>query len=116
MRERTPAVYILAGQKRGTLYIGVTSDPVGRMYQHKCETTPGFTSRYNVKRLVHIEFFGDMENAIRREKQLKNWARQWKIELIEANNPGWRDLAPDYGIEPAAPPKTTRMDPGSSPG
>ena len=71
MRERIPAVYILAGQKGGTLYIGVTSDPHGRVYQHRDEVTPGFTSRYNVKRLVHIEFFGDMEHAIRREKQLR---------------------------------------------
>ena len=99
-RERTPAVYILASQKRGTLYIGVSSDPIGRIYQHRAETMPGFTSRYGVKRLVWIEVHERMDIAIAREKQLKRWHRQWKINLIEALNPGWRDLALDYGFEP----------------
>jgi len=103
--ERTPAVYVLASQKRGTLYTGVTSQPVGRMIQHRDELIEGFTSKYGVKRLVHIEFFGDMENAILREKQLKRWHRQWKINLIEEGNPGWRDLALDYGLEPLSKPK-----------
>lgn len=105
MRERTPAVYILASQKNGTLYIGVTSDPLGRLWQHRAEATPGFTARHNVKRLVHIEFLGDMDQAIRREKQLKNWKREWKIALIEKDNPSWRDLALDYGFERLGPPK-----------
>ena len=103
--ERTPAVYILASQKRGTLYIGVTSDPIGRLWQHRSDTVAGFTKRYGVHRLVHVEFFGDMEHAIAREKQLKRWHRDWKINLIEQHNPAWRDLAPDYGLEPLTPAK-----------
>ncbi len=116
MRERTPAVYILASQKNGTLHTGVTSDPLGRLWQHRTGATPGFSSKHNVKRLVHIEFFGDMEHAIRREKQLKNWKREWKIALIEQNNPSWRDLALDYGFERLAAPQRSHADPGSSPG
>ncbi len=101
--ERTPATYIMASQKHGTLYIGVTSQPLARIQQHRSGEVPGFTSRYRVKRLVHIEFFGDMEHAILREKQLKRWHRQWKINLIEQTNPEWRDLAEDYGFEPLKP-------------
>ena len=108
--ERTPAVYILASQKRGTLYIGVTSDPLNRWWQHRISVADGFTKRHGVKRLVHVEFFGDMENAILREKQLKRWHRDWKIALIEQHNPGWRDLALDYGLEPIAAPRAARMD------
>ena len=108
--ERTPATYILASQKRGTLYTGVTSMPIGRMIQHRDELIEGFTSKYGVKRLVYIEFFGDMENAILREKQLKRWHRQWKINLIEKENPGWRDLALDYGLEPLSKPRRPRLD------
>ncbi len=116
MRELTPAVYILASQTRGTLYIGVTSDPLGRLWQHREGRIDGFAHRHGVKRLVHIEFFGDMEHAIRREKQLKNWKREWKIELIEKDNPTWRDLALDYGFESLASLSRRRMDPGSRPG
>ena len=97
--KRTPAVYILASQTRGTLYIGVTSDPVGRLWQHRTDAIDGFTKRHGVKRLVHVEFFDDMEHAIAREKQLKRWHRDWKINLIETSNPNWRDLAPDFGLE-----------------
>ena len=71
LMERTPTVYILASQKRGTLYIGVTSDPLARWWQHRNGALDGFTKKHGVKRLVHVEFFGDMENAILREKQLK---------------------------------------------
>lgn len=110
MRERTPAVYIVASQKNGTLYIGVTSDPIARWWQHRTGAIRGFTKRHNVARLVHVEFFGDMEQAIRREKQLKNWHREWKINLIEAGNPAWRDLALDYGFEPLATPEPSHMD------
>jgi putative endonuclease len=114
--ERNPAVYILASQKRGTLYIGVTSMPLQRMVQHREERTGGFTAQHGVKRLVHVEWFEDMPNAIAREKQLKNWRRAWKIALIEKDNPGWRDLALDWGLEPLSPPRHSRMGPGSSPG
>ena len=110
MRVRTPAVYILAGQRRGTIYIGVTSDPLGRWWQHREKQIRGFTSRYGVTRLVYVEFFGDMEHAILREKQLKRWHRDWKVELIEAANPTWRDLARDYGFEPLNPTRPSRVD------
>ena len=101
--ERNPCVYILASGHHGTLYIGVTSDLIARLWQHRNNALPGFTSRYGVCRLVHFEMFGDMEHAIAREKQLKNWRRQWKINLINAENPEWRDLAVGLGFEPMAP-------------
>ena len=101
--ERNPCVYILASGRYGTLYIGVTSDLMGRLWQHRNNALPGFTSRYGVYHLVHFEMFGDMEHAIAREKQLKNWHRQWKINLINAENPEWRDLAVGLGFEPMAP-------------
>jgi len=98
MRSRQPCTYILASQKRGTLYIGVTSDLVVRVWQHRSGTVPSFTSRYRVFRLVHAEFFDDMTGAIAREKQLKRWHRRWKINLIESGNPNWEDLAVKWGI------------------
>ncbi len=101
--ERNPCVYFLASGHYGTLYIGVTSDLVARVYKHRQGTTGGFANRYSVYRLVHFEMFGDMENAILREKQLKNWHRPWKINLINAENPEWRDLAIGLGFEPLAP-------------
>jgi len=91
--ERQPRVYILASGHYGTLYIGVTSNLVGRLWQHRNDVLSGFSRRYQVHRLVHFELFGDMQRAIAREKQLKNWHRQWKINLINAENPEWRDLA-----------------------
>ena len=100
--ERDPCVYILASQPRGTLYIGVTSDLEKRLWQHRENITGGFTARYKVHRLVRFEMFDDMENAILREKQLKRWHRQWKINLIESDNPRWVDLAVGLGFEPLA--------------
>jgi putative endonuclease len=100
---REPCVYILASQPRGTIYIGVTSDLLARLYQHRESTVPGFTSRYRVFRLVRFEMFGDMEAAIAREKQLKRWHRQWKINLIEQNNPHWLDLPLGLGFDPVTP-------------
>jgi putative endonuclease len=102
-QERIPCVYILASQPYGTLYIGVTSDLIGRLWQHRNGVVPGFTSRYKVHRLVRYELFGDMEGAILREKQLKRWHRQWKINLIESENPDWHDLAVGLGLPPLAP-------------
>ena len=90
--EKVPAVYILASKRHGTLYIGVTSDLCSRIAQHKEGKIAGFTRRYGVKMLVWYEFEGSMEEAIKREKQLKEWQRGWKIELIEKHNPTWRDL------------------------
>jgi putative endonuclease len=95
MRDRHPAVYILASQKNGTLYIGVTSDLVQRAWQHRDLDVPGFTGRYGVKHLVWYEQHATMEHAITREKRLKNWNRAWKLRLIEERNPDWRDLWPE---------------------
>ena len=100
--ERQPCVYILASQPRGTLYVGVTSNLIGRLSQHREGITPGFTSRHLVDQLVYFERFDQMEPAILREKQLKRWHRQWKINLIEAANPDWHDLAPGLGLAPIA--------------
>ncbi|WP_107716998.1 MULTISPECIES: GIY-YIG nuclease family protein [Novosphingobium] len=100
-RERQPCVYILASGVRGTLYIGVTSALMQRLWQHREGITGGFTARYGVYRLVHFEIFADMEQAIVREKQLKNWRRDWKLNLVHAANPDWRDLAIDLGFPPS---------------
>ena len=85
-------VYILASKRNGTLYIGVTSDLAKRVYQHKNQIIGGFTKKYNVHMLVYYEVFDDIYSAIEREKRLKKWKRQWKIELIEKKNRKWKDL------------------------
>lgn len=90
--KKQPAVYILASKKNGTLYIGVTSNLVKRVWEHKNNLVAGFTRRYGIHQLVWYEPHETMESAITREKRLKNWKRQWKIELIERSNPNWRDL------------------------
>ena len=87
-----PAVYILASKRNGTLYIGVTSDLIKRTWEHREHLVDGFTARHDVTRLVHYELYGTMADAIEREKRLKKWNRQWKLELIEKTNPDWRDL------------------------
>jgi putative endonuclease len=102
-QERQPCVYILASQPNGTLYMGVTSDLIGRLWQHRTGVVPGFTSRHKVHRLVRYELFGAMEGAILREKQLKRWHRQWKVNLIESENPDWHDLAVGLGLPPINP-------------
>jgi putative endonuclease len=89
---RQPAVYILASQRNGTLYIGVTGDLVRRIWEHRNDCVAGFTQRHGVHLLVHYEMHESMLAAIEREKQLKKWRREWKLRLIEAGNPGWRDL------------------------
>ena len=89
---RQPAVYILASKPNGTLYLGVTSDLVGRVWQHQNKLAEGFTQKYNVSRLVYYEQHSDMISAIEREKQLKRWKREWKVDLIEEKNPTWEDL------------------------
>lgn len=101
--DREPCVYILASDRNGTIYIGVTSDLVKRLYQHRSGEVPGFSSRYGVTKLVRFEFFGDMVSAITREKQLKNWRREWKLNLIELDNPDWDDLALGLGFKPPDP-------------
>src|SRR5262245_50701273 len=92
MWDKEPAVYMLASRRNGILYIGVTSDFISRISEHKQDLIEGFTKRYGVHRLVHIEFFETMNEAIAREKQLKKWSRARKIALIEQSNPDWRDL------------------------
>ena len=89
-------VYILASARNGTLYIGVTNNLERRMYEHSHHLQPVFTDMYNVTRLVYFEETSSVEVAIAREKQLKNWRRAWKLELIEKENPEWRDLADDF--------------------
>lgn len=93
--ERIPCVCILASQPRGTLYIGVTSNLPSRIWQHKNDQADGFTKKYRVHTLVWYEVHGEMESAILREKSLKAWRREWKLELVETANPVWRDLYVD---------------------
>ena len=85
-------IYILASKKNGTLYIGVTNDLKRRIYEHKNNLIEGFTQKYQVHRLVYFEKIDDVYQALLREKRLKKWNREWKIKLIEGNNPEWNDL------------------------
>jgi len=85
-------VYMLASQRNGTLYVGVTNDLSRRIWEHREGSPSGFTLKYRVTRLVYYEVFQDVDQAIRREKTLKRWRRAWKIQLIEAENPQWLDL------------------------
>jgi putative endonuclease len=85
-------VYILASRRQGTLYIGVTNNVARRVTEHRDGTVPGFTKKYGVDSLVHIERFNDIREAIAREKAIKKWRRAWKVQLIEKNNPAWVDL------------------------
>ena len=119
---KAPAVYILASQRNGTLYIGVTSDLIKRIWQHREGVVEGFTEQYEVKTLVWYEQHETMESAISREKQLKKWNRDWKLRLIEKQNPQWLDLwpeitgaslsSPDASIKPF--PRSTTMASSSS--
>ncbi|MEM6902464.1 MAG: GIY-YIG nuclease family protein [Pseudomonadota bacterium] len=93
--EKSFFVYVLASKPNGVLYIGVTSDLVKRVHQHRSGEVDGFSKKYNVKQLVFFEEHADSEAAITREKQLKKWKRDWKVELIENSNPTWRDLYHD---------------------
>jgi putative endonuclease len=95
MREKEPCVYILANRERGTLYVGVTSHLAKRVWEHKISAVSSFTQQYGVDRLVWFERHESMYAAITREKQIKDWLRAWKLELIEKSNPGWRDLYGD---------------------
>ena len=94
--SRDPAVYIMANHRNGTLYVGVTSDLPRRAYEHREGLRSGFTRRYGCKTLVYYEKYEDMDSAIGREKQIKAGSRSKKLELIEAMNPEWRDLYPDF--------------------
>jgi putative endonuclease len=88
-------VYILANNRNGTLYTGVTEDLIKRVYEHKNNLVEGFTKKYHIHMLVYYEQHGNIESAITREKRLKKWNRKWKLELIEKDNPQWRDLYED---------------------
>ena len=90
--NKQPTVYILANKRNGTLYVGVTSDLVQRIWEHKNSMVEGFTKHYNVHKLVWYELHESMESAIVREKRLKDWKRAWKLKLIESKNPDWQDL------------------------
>ena len=90
--EKNPCVYMLASERNGTLYIGVTSDLVNRCWEHKSDLVDGFTKKYEVHHLVYFELHEDMTSAILREKQLKKWRREWKLRLLEEQNPQWNDL------------------------
>jgi putative endonuclease len=90
---KTYYVYILASKRNGTLYIGITNDLARRVYEHKSGLIKGFTKKYSVNKLVYFESTSDVNAAILREKRLKKWKRQWKIELIEKLNPDWNDLS-----------------------
>jgi len=96
--EKRFFVYILASQRNGTLYTGVTSDLLKRVSEHKEEIIKGFTSKYDVKTLVYFEPHSNADSAITREKRIKDWKRKWKLELIESFNPEWRDLYNEIAI------------------
>jgi putative endonuclease len=111
--EKAPAVYILASKPNGTLYVGVTSDLYSRMLDHRDGTFEGFTKKYNVKRLVYHEAHDTMDDAFKRESQIKKWRRLWKIRLIEEVNPTWADLfEEDDGIRDVGPSGRTEGEPG----
>ncbi len=85
-------IYIMSNKTNGTIYIGVTSDIIKRVYEHKNKLVDGFTKQYNLHDLVYYEVYDDINEAIKREKQLKSWKRQWKIDLIQKDNVDWKDL------------------------
>jgi len=103
MRDHDYWVYILTNKHRATLYIGITNDIELRLYQHRCGTGEGFTKRYHLNRLVWLEHFRDVNDAIACEKRLKGWRRDRKVALIEANNPHWLDLSEGWEQEPNMP-------------
>jgi putative endonuclease len=92
---KQPCVYLLAGKRNGTLYVGVTSNLVKRIWEHKNDAVEGFTKRYGIHELVWYEVHETLPSAIAREKAIKDWKRKWKLQLIEKMNPQWRDLYPD---------------------
>ncbi len=93
---RPGSVYVLASRRNGTLYVGVTSNLVRRIAEHKSGAVDGFTAEHGVDRLVYVEAHDDVRDAIQREKQIKKWNRAWKLRMIEDGNPAWRDLYADW--------------------
>jgi putative endonuclease len=116
MLERSPCVYILANRYHGAIYVGVTSNLVGRMMQHRNGTFDGHTRKHGIVRLVYYEAGESMAGAIAREKQLKRWRREWKRNLIERQNPEWNDLAVGLGLGPLGVSHGGAVDPGTGPG
>lgn len=114
--ERTPCVYILASRYNGSLYVGVTSNLVGRVAQHRAGTFSGHTKKYGIHRLVYFEVARTMDAAIAREKQLKRYRREWKRNLIERQNPAWNDLAESLGLERLSMSPESAVGPGTRPG
>jgi len=102
-RDFSPTTYLLASRRNGTLYVGVTSNLIARIHQHREGTFAGFSRDNAIKHLVWFEQHATMEQAILREKRIKKWNRPWKLNLLEQANPDWRDLAEDLGFEPIAP-------------
>ena len=113
MRDRQPCVYMLASRRNGTLYLGVTSNLIGRLMQHRAGVLGGFTKRYGVYILVWFGMADTMEAAIETEKRMKKWPRQYKKNLIEQHNPHWNDLAVGLGLEPLT---STAVDSRTRPG
>jgi len=101
---RSYYVYILTNKRNGTLYIGVTNNLQRRLYEHKHKLIQGFTSKYDLNCLVYFEETQSVKDALYREKQLKEWKRQWKIDLIEKVNPVWNDLSKGWGLDPGSGP------------
>ena len=116
MIERMPCVYMLASGYNGALYVGVTSNLLSRLIQHRDGTFDGHTRRYHIHRLVYVELAETMAAAIAREKQLKRYRREWKRNLIERENPAWNDLAVGFGLEPLETVAGGAVDPGTRPG
>jgi len=96
VEEKNYYVYLVTNQSNKVLYIGITNDLMRRMFEHKNELVDGFTKKYNLKKLVYYEMTNDVESAIKREKQLKNWHRDWKINLVNQFNPEWKDLSEGF--------------------
>ena len=115
-REIVPCVYILASGYNGSLYVGATSNLIGRVMQHRDGKFEGHTKKYGIVRLVYFEMAETMEAAIAQEKKLKRWRREWTRNLIERQNPAWNDLAVALGLEPLNSLPRGTVDPGTSPG
>lgn len=103
MSEKQYATYILASRKNGTLYTGTTGDLENRIFEHKQAEIEGFTKKYNIHRLVYYELHESPEHAIMREKQIKKWKREWKLRLIEEENPQWKDLYSEFDVPGSLP-------------
>ena len=116
MRERQPCIYILANRFHGAIYVGATSNLLGRVVQHRTGTFDGHTRKWRIDRLVYFEVADTMEAAIAREKQLKRYVREWKYNLIERENPAWNDLAAGLGLPRLDPAPSIDAGPGTRPG